>query len=333
MKSWSAAWSQAAQRFWSEQVPVDHFRTCAGTWIAQTVAQRLISVDRWLGHPDRLTLVDVGAGDGELLRLVGDAMPDDVRGRLHLVGVDVRELKVVGSEVDVAGDIEWHRVWAPSDMTLEPVVGMVMAHEWLDELAVDVVERDSDGVDRLVVVDEESREHLGPPLDDADECAVYGVDARGARAWMDRWWPLEEPGDRAEIGLPRDRAWQWLTRLLECGLVLATDYGHVSDERRGHHRWGTLVGYRSGRVCAPVIDGSVNLTAHVALDSCVDAVPGTTLTTQRDMLGPMSGSIGDPVNVRDFAQGIAAHSSLAQLRDPAGLGAVGWLQWQKQCGE
>jgi len=86
-------------------------------------------------------------------------------------------------------------------------------------------------------------------------------------------------------------------------------------------------------VCAPVIDGSVNLTAHVALDSCVDAVPGTTLTTQRDMLGPMSGSIGDPVNVRDFAQGIAAHSSLAQLRDPAGLGAVGWLQWQKQCGE
>lgn len=308
---WSRAWRDASREFWSAQQPSTHFTTSAGPLVAERIAAILREVDDRLGHPDFLRVVDIGCGDGALLALVREECAD-MSPRVQWTGIDVRPLEVDGVDTLVAE--------APLALPSGPVHGLVMAHEWLDEIPCDVVERDEDGVDRLVLVDREGIETLGPSLADDRACAAHDVDAAQARAWLHRWWPLREPGDRAEVGTARDRAWQWMTGLLAEGTALATDYGHVQAERceRGPH--GTLAAYASGRLVRTVPDGAANLTAHVALDACMAAVPGTTLTLQRDEVGAV------PLGTDPSAMDVERHFASLRLRDRNRLGAVGWLR-------
>ena len=120
-----------------------------------------------------------------------------------------------------------------------------MANEWLDDVPVDVVELTDAGW-RIVLVDPASgNEQLGPGPDDAD------------LAWLDRWWPAGEVGDRAEVGRPRDEAWAAAVGSLRRGLAVAVDYAHQRDSRPPS---GTLSGYRDGRQVPPVPDGSCDVT-------------------------------------------------------------------------
>ena len=58
-------------------------------------------------------------------------------------------------------------------------------------------------------------------------------------AWAERWWPS---GDRAEIGLTRDRAWVELVKMIikRGGCALVIDYGHVAAQRPTHRFAGRL---------------------------------------------------------------------------------------------
>lgn len=311
--AWSHAWALAAREFWARQAPDQHFTTSVGTEMADRIAQLVHDTDERLGHPDPIQIVDIGCGDGHLLALVRDRCPD-LLSRAQWIGVDVRPIRVPGVSSIVAE--------APGPLPLTGIEGLVMAHEWLDEVPCDVIERDEEGRDRLVLVDADGHETLGPLLADDASCAAYGVDARAARSWMQRWWPLQEPGDRAEIGVARDRAWLWMITLLRAGTVLATDYGHVLAERRVRHRRGTLTGYRSGRIVGPVPDGTVNLTAHVALDACVSAKQGSVVTSQREEIGAPT------VGHQPTAADVERHFATLRLRDPARLGGVTWLRWE-----
>jgi len=302
VKPWSAAWAGASLRFWTREKPTDHFATSSGGFVADVLVGEIRRLDEQLDRPDTFTIVDVGAGDGSLLRALAERVDGELSRRLRLIGVDVRPDRLPG--------IEWITARWPGESGIDPIVGLVMAHEWLDEIPCDVVERDADGIDRIVLVDEDGREHLGPAADSA------------ARAWMRRWWPLTEPGQRAEIGQPRDEAWRWLTGQLVAGAAVATDYGHVRADRPERWPAGTLAAYRGGRIVPPVPDGNVNITAHVAMDSCADAVPGTTMTTQREMLSHVTIPQSQP------AQEFADRSALRRLRDPAGAGAFTWLRWE-----
>lgn len=181
------------------------------------------------------------------------------------------------------------------------LTGLLVANEWLDAVPLDVVE---DG--RLVLVDRDGTEHPGPPA------------PPDLLAWCARWWPA----GRAEVGLARDRAWAAAVGQVCHGLAVAVDYGHVLGGRRP-----TLTGYRAGRQVAPVPDGSCDLTAHVAVDSCA-AATGARLLTQRDALGRLglTGALprwyGDPAA---YAAGLQRASDTAELLDPAGLGGFAWL--------
>lgn len=312
-RTWRSAWRSAAQRFWSDASPGDHFSTSAGELLADRVAQIVRDVDERLGSPREFTVVDIGAADGALLAMARDRCAD-LRGRARWVAVDVRDRFVSGIEGVVAQ--------MPGDLPEAPFHGVVMAHEWLDEIPLDIVERDAAGQDRLVLVDEAGVESLGPLLTDEAACAQWGVDAAAASAWMGRWWPLHEPGDRAEIGLPRDAAWAWMTSLLSSGLALAVDYGHEREQRMGDLRRGTLTGYRDGRVVAPTTDGSVGLTAHVAIDSCRAAVDGTTVSRQRDELAATTLPSGAS------ASDVERYFAVRRLRQSAGLGGFAWLRWE-----
>lgn len=310
--TWSQAWRWAAGKFWASEQPTSHFSTSASALVADRVARLVREADARLGQPPALHVVDIGCGDGSLLALVRERC-GDLAPRAAWIGVDVRPVRIDGIEAVVAD--------APAPLPFAAVQGVVMAHEWLDEIPCDIVERDDEGVDRLVLVERDGREILGPPIEDDAACAHCGVDAAEARSWLARWWPLREPGDRAEIGISRDRAWTWMAGLLDSGTVLATDYGHGAGGRSDGHRHGSLAAYRAGRLVRPVPDGTANLTAHVALDSCAAALPGTIITSQRDEIEP------EALGADPSAAEMERHFASIRLRDPARLGGVGWLRW------
>lgn len=298
--------------------PAGHFRTSvhASPLYAGAVAALLRRVDTALGHPAELALVDVGAGRGELLTGVLAALPEEVAARVRPHAVE-RAPRPPGLDprIDWRADLP-----APGSLT-----GLLFANEWLDNVPLDVVETDADGVPRRVLVRADGAERLGAPVD--------GPDAE----WLARWWPpvapdaagpgpSPAPGLRAEIGRPRDAAWARAVRTLRTGLAVAADYAHRRADRPP---FGSLTGFRAGREVAPVPDGSCDLTAHVALDAC--AGPGAELLTQRTALHalgvsggrpPLSLATSDPTR---YVRALARAGQAAELTDPAGLGAFTWL--------
>ncbi|MGK5630679.1 SAM-dependent methyltransferase [Streptomyces sp. URMC 123] len=311
--------------FFLRERPAGHFRTSVhaaeGSGLfAGAVAELLRRVDEALGRPAELALVDVGAGRGELLTGVVRALDaaegaDGVRDRLRPYAVERADRPAgLDERITWLGDLA-----APGSLT-----GLVFANEWLDNVPADVVATDDEGVPRRVLVRAaDGEERLG-------DAVTGGPDAE----WLERWWPLgDEPGLRAEIGLPRDRAWARAVRALDRGLAVAVDYAH---ERAARPPFGTLTGFRGGREVRPVPDGSRDITAHVALDACGAAgrppgAPEPVLLPQREALRalgvsgrrpPLSLASSDPAG---YVRALSGAGVAAELVDPAGLGAFGWL--------
>ncbi|MFG2874980.1 SAM-dependent methyltransferase [Streptomyces sp. NPDC048337] len=277
--------------------PAGHFRTSvhASGLYAGAVARLLLWVDTELGHPQGLDLVDVGAGRGELLAGVLAALPAEVAARVRPYAVE-RARRPEG----IDPRIRW--VAAPPERT----TGLLFANEWLDNVPLDIAE---DG--RYVLVAPDGTESRGGPVDGPD------------RAWLERWWP---GCGRAEIGRARDEAWAGAVASLERGLAVAVDYAHTREARPPY---GTLTGFRAGREVAPVPDGSCDVTAHVALDSC--AGPGSVLLTQREALAALGVSGARPplalasTDPAAYVRGLAAAGEAAELTARGGLGDFGWL--------
>jgi SAM-dependent MidA family methyltransferase len=188
----------------------------------------------------------------------------------------------------------------PSD-----VEGLLLANEWLDNVPLDVLFDD-----RVIEVDTSGEERLG---DVADPRLL---------AWAHQWWPATR---RVEVGLARDQSWAWAVGRLRRGLAVAVDYGHTRLDRRT-----SLTGFRDGRQVAPIPDGSCDLTAHVAFDSCA-AVTGARLLTQREALTLLGVDATKPdrmvadADPRGYLQLLQRAGEAAELLDPRGLGAFGWL--------
>lgn len=318
---WRAATEEALygpDGFFVREAPAAHFRTSvhASARYAVAVAELLSRVDRALGAPAELDLVDVGAGRGELLTGVLAAVPDTLAARLRPYAVE-RAARPAGLDPRVRWCVR------PPD----GVRGLLFANEWLDNVPCEVAETDGAGVWRQVLVARsDGSERLGAP--------VTGQDAE----WLARWWPLPkqpEAGLRAEIGRPRDMAWRSAMSTVAAGLAVAVDYAHTRATRP---LFGSLAGYRDGRQVRPVPDGSCDLTAHVALDACAatfgereESGGPARLLSQRDALRAL-GLQGrrpahdlaqrDPVG---YLRALSQAGETAELLDPAGLGGHTWL--------
>lgn len=321
-RPWSQAW-RSARSFWPEGPglagPAAHFRTAnhVGPVLVQALLVLLREVDARLDRPTALDVVDVGAGGGELLaELLAQAEPS-LAPRLRLVGVDL-----LPRPAGLDPRIVWIQGAAPE--SVPPLRGLLVAHEWLDELPVDVVALDDDSVLRSVLVDDHGTESLGGPV------------SAESVAWVDRWWSGLSTGDRAEVGTARDAAWRDCVHRVVAGTALAVDYGHMRAEREsGRYAAGTLAAYRDGRDVAPRADGSVNLTAHVSMDSlAAQGLGGTAYSPvrQRDALHALGVSAALPdlalasSDADAYADALALASQASELLDPAGLGAFWWLR-------
>ena len=205
--------------------PEAHFRTSvtASPLFADAIRSLVVAADDTLGRPARLDVVDVGAGDGSLLRAVAAGRTDDQQDRWRMCGVELRP-----RPSGLPPDLDWSH--EPDD----GLVGVVVAHELLDNVPLDVVEVTETGL-RLVEVDEHGVEQLGGPPEASE------------LEWLAQWWPLAAaaPGDRAEVGRPRDQMWQQLLGRIERGVAVAVDYAHNREQRAaGGWAAGTLTGYR-----------------------------------------------------------------------------------------
>ena len=342
MTSEPVGWREAARQalygpggFFTREAPADHFRTSvhASPLFAHAVAALLRRVDGSLGRPETLDLVDMGAGRGELLSGVLGALDAEASegdgGLLRRLRVRAVELGPRPGGLDPRGE------WQDDLPGPGTVNGLLIANAWQDKVPVDVVENGADGNPRLVLTDTAANATLGGPPGPRDA------------AWLARWWPLEDagPGARAEVGHPRDEAWCAAVRTLRRGVAVAADYGHTAGTRPP---FGTLTGFRAGRDTAPVPDGTGDLTAHVALDAVAEAVaeeasaaspeadggrPETEveLFSQREALRalgvtgsrpPLTLASDDPAA---YVQALASAGEAAELTDPRGLGAFGWL--------
>jgi SAM-dependent MidA family methyltransferase len=125
------------------------------------------------------------------------------------------------------------------------------------------------------------------------------------------------------VGLARDEAWAALVSRVESGIVVAVDYGHTRAERPSA---GTLTAYRRGVQCEPVPDGTMDLTAHVAIDT-LDA---DDIARQRDVLRelgvrgrtpPHALAASDPLGYLHALERAAAE---AELIRPGGFGDFWW---------
>ncbi|RBQ14201.1 hypothetical protein DP939_41715 [Spongiactinospora rosea] len=315
--TWRAAMERALygrDGFYLRERPSRHFRTSvsASPAFAEAVLRVLTDLDVRLGHPPTLDLVDIGAGEGtlaaQILALTHEPPGHALAPRLRVTGVDLAP-----RPPGLPAEIAWR------DSCPESVTGLIICNEWLDNVPLDVAEGTPQGPRIVLVNPATGEERLGPPPEPAD------------LAWLERWWPLS-PGRRAEIGRTRDEAWASVLRRLTRGRAVAVDYAHPVDNRPP---CGTLCGYRDGTVVPPIPDGSCDITAHVALDSCAAAAPAgrtaTHLTTQREALRAL-GLTGTrpPIELahtapREYLRALARAGEEAELIDPAGLGGFGWL--------
>jgi SAM-dependent MidA family methyltransferase len=292
--------------------PAAHFRTSVHTSARYAAAMLALlhEVDAALGQPARLDVVDIGAGQGELLS------------QLLALAAPPLAARIVPHAIEVAPrppGLDRRVRWAPAPPAA--ITGLVIASEWLDNVPLDVAELSLDGP-RLVLVDPATgAEHSGPAVAPAD------------LAWLRRWWPLRHLGDRAELGRPRCAAWAGVIGRLDRGVALAADYGH---RRSGRPRAGTLAGFCDGRPVRPIPDGSRDITAHVAVDACAAAglaagAGPTVLTSQRAALRAL-GLTGRRPALRQadhdpagYLAGLRQAAEEAELTDPAGLGGFSWL--------
>jgi SAM-dependent MidA family methyltransferase len=308
--------------FYRTNSPEQHFRTSgnAGPLFAASLVPLVVAIDESLGHPSRLDVVDVGAGDGRLLSALHQALPEELSVRIRITAVEVRP-----RPTDLPVDVDW------TNAVREQITGLVLAHELLDNVPCDVVQFQPGGRQLVEVDSSTGAEGLARPLtqEQAD--------------WIDRWWPISNDGDRAEIGIQRDQAWAGLVSHLDRGVAVAVDYGHTRVERdSGFYDAGTLTAYRDGRQVAPIPDGSCDITAHVAMDACAEAgrasgADATALCRQAVALRALGLDARRPpidlarTDPHSYVKRLARASHAAELLDPADLGSFWWLMQSKGC--
>lgn len=303
--TWKSAWDSALYApggFFRRESPAAHFRTSVHA--SPLFAAAVVAL---LGRSGLDTVVDIGAGRGELLAQIHETDPS-----LTLLGVEV-----AARPAGLPAAIGW------TSALPEAVEGLVIANEWLDNIPCHVVEVDAAGTLRVVHVDPASgEESLGASVSDRSVPPSLAE-------WCSTWWPLStgEQGVRAEVGTTRDAAWADVVRRVTHGLAIAVDYGHVRDDRPP---FGSLRSYLGGHEVDVVPDGSRDVTAHVAVDSVKHRVRAGVLR-QRDALHRLGVTgvrpdlqlaTSDPTR---YLSELARSAEAAELTAQHGLGGFYWV--------
>jgi SAM-dependent MidA family methyltransferase len=270
------------------------------------VGRQLHEVWERLDEPRPFVVREYGAGRGTLAATVIHGLQSDGSG--------------------LAESIDWQTVDLPDGWltrpSVAPIVGTVLANEFLDALPVHrMAMRDGMLMERYVAWGDGALHEIeGPPSSSA---LAAQLDADGVVLANDQV---------AEVCLD---APAWVDRAahdLERGVLLITDYGHPAAELYGPRRMaGTLMTYRGQQVGTDpfLAAGQQDITAHVDVTAVERAafeagLDGLGSTTQ----GPFLVRLGLGELLRDLGTNPAtppdaymlARASVARLLDPRHLG-------------
>lgn len=283
-----------------------------------------------LGRPSPFTLLEYGAGSGTLALTIAAGLRADaspLAGALRFAPVELNphrraELEVRAAAVGLA-------VVDPAGADRAPIIGAILANEFLDALPVHVVEvRHGRILEAHVAVAPDGGfiEVLREPGTPAVARRLHALAASGAT--------LAE-GQRAELCLALDDWAAEVGRRLDRGIVVAIDYGAPAAELYGaRRRAGTLMTYHrhaaDGSPGAPFRDvGDRDITAHVDTTTLIRLLEErdlallaeTTLARYLVSCGLEDLLRREQAALVDMAAGLLLRSSVARLLDPRHLGA------------
>ncbi len=285
--------------------------------------------DLWhaMGRPDRMTIVEHGAGTGALavglldgVRRLGGGLADAVRYRP--VEVDDRRLAALEGNLAAAGLAGWLDRDAAA-----PVVGLVVANEVLDALPTH----------RVVARKGELREiHVGTHAGAFVDVELAPSTPELARRLADERVTLED-GQQAEICLAIEPWIAAAAHSLERGELLLIDYGHPAVELYDPRRRprGTLLAYirHVARDDPYAAVGRQDVTAHVDVSAVERAAARAglahvaTTTQDRFLAGLGAGEIlvemqepGPEGAAQAFGRYLEARAALVRMIDPAAMG-------------
>ncbi|HEX2031229.1 MAG TPA: SAM-dependent methyltransferase [Actinomycetota bacterium] len=273
-----------------------HVSPAFGALLGRQVAQ----VWDVLGRPERLDVVEIGAGDGTLAAqiLEATAAVPELGSAIRYVGVE--------RSAGARAALERRGLQAAASLgAVRGVRGCILANEVLDNAPFHRLrERDGTVVEVLVGADDGRLVEVeGKPTDRAVE-ALAGRSLR--------------PGEERPVSPAGLRLVRQIAEGLERGYALVFDYGFGAGERPG-----PVHGYRDQRVTADVLEepGSRDITAAVDLESIAAEARASGLrvwgpVTQREAL------LG--LGFRTWMQGLRSRQTQAQLT-PGGWREAGRL--------
>ena len=214
----------------------------------QTIARFVASEHERIGDP--FVVVDAGAGSGSLLRPL-----------LEMRHFDAWAVEVSPAARAALGLIlETDRIVTDLDELPEPIRGVVVANELVDNLPMAIAQLTSAGWrERWVAID-------------GDGLTFVDAEPRPqVMAWLDSFAGPVETGGWVEVQL---QAQAWLGKVLSrlsAGSVIVIDYGDTSEDLAPRRASGTLRTYRSHHLGPdPLLEpGATDITADVNFSALV----------------------------------------------------------------
>lgn len=263
-------------------------------------------------------LLDVGAGEGELLSAVAGALPPG--GGLALWGVERSKTRRRRAEAVASGA----RLFEDLDAVPAAVRGVVVAYELFDAIPVRALVAREDGSLRERVVDLDEGERFvwrEVPCPDGPRIAAE-LARRGARP---------APGQRLEVREGAAALARSVARALGEGILLVFDYGARTPALLGPARFeGTLEAFRGHGVSRDVLSdpGLSDLTAWVDFSELEEVLVAGGLTvhglvSQARVLAALG--IAGELAVADpeaplSPEALAARHEIGKLFLPGGMG-------------
>ncbi|MCX5930907.1 MAG: SAM-dependent methyltransferase [Cyanobacteria bacterium] len=294
---------------------------------------------RWLEDlpGGRLSLVETGPGEGSLAAQLAEALAagwPQLAQRLELVLVEPNAGMAARQRQRLQGcplPLRWSSF---EEMAAAPLNGVVLAHEVLDALAVERIERCGEHWRRQQVTLQQGALRLEPgealePEDQArlEPLGLLPLDPRRPEGWCSELHPGLAP---------------WLAACAAAvahGRLLVIDYAHEAWRYYAPQRSnGTLMAYRAQRASADPLQepGHWDLTAHLCIESVLEAAEaaGWSCLGQRRQgeallalgLAQRLHGLQQPGPLADL---LARREALLRLVDPAALGDFRWLAFSR----